>query len=148
MTSRESINRHLSSPQRSPRQRRDNRRNRPPLFETKVNSGLCNRNGSRQQESRPGNILPSMQSREPPLDSPMGLSARMGSRSGQDHTMDETHNGEDHMEPARKVKKIYTWICGYCGNEFETEYYSQRYCNPTHKQYAYNERKRRRLDSD
>lgn len=49
--------------------------------------------------------------------------------------------------PAKKNKvKVYTWTCQYCGQSFETEYYSQRYCNPTHKQYAYLERKRQKTN--
>ena len=36
-----------------------------------------------------------------------------------------------------KTKRLYTWTCQYCGMNFETETYSQRYCKPSHKQRAY-----------
>jgi hypothetical protein len=45
----------------------------------------------------------------------------------------------------KKTAKIYTWICGYCGEEFTTSIYAKRYCTPTHKKYAQRERKRRKL---
>jgi hypothetical protein len=40
-----------------------------------------------------------------------------------------------------KPPRLYTWTCQYCGQPFETEIYSQRYCNPTHKKYAQRERR-------
>lgn len=46
-----------------------------------------------------------------------------------------------HVQKSEKVKKVYTWQCGYCGQDFDTENYSQRYCNPTHKELAYRLRK-------
>ena len=45
-----------------------------------------------------------------------------------------------------KPPRVYTWNCQYCGVSFETPYYSQRYCNRTHKEYAYRERKRQSVD--
>jgi hypothetical protein len=44
-----------------------------------------------------------------------------------------------------KVKRLYTWTCQFCNMEFETENYSQRYCNRTHKELAYRLRKADRL---
>jgi hypothetical protein len=41
-----------------------------------------------------------------------------------------------------KPRKVYTWTCQYCGQPFETEIYSQRYCKPAHKMAAYRERRR------
>ena len=46
---------------------------------------------------------------------------------------------------APRVKRVYKWICQYCNMEFETEKYSQRYCNRTHKELAYRLRKADRL---
>ena len=43
-----------------------------------------------------------------------------------------------------KPKKVYTWMCGYCNLPFETENYNQRYCKPSHKQRAYEQRKAER----
>ena len=40
------------------------------------------------------------------------------------------------------AKVTYRWTCQYCGQAFETTVYSQRYCNRTHREYAYRERKR------
>ena len=72
------------------------------------------------------------------------LLTRMGIWSGPSCAMDETDKA-DSTKPSRKKKvKIYTWYCGYCGCEFETTEYSQRYCNPTHKKYAQRERAKRR----
>ena len=36
---------------------------------------------------------------------------------------------------------MYTWVCAYCGMEFETDHYGKRYCSPAHKQRAYELRK-------
>jgi hypothetical protein len=44
-----------------------------------------------------------------------------------------------------KVSRVYTWTCQFCGMEFDTEIYSQRYCNRTHKELAYRLRKEERL---
>ncbi len=41
-----------------------------------------------------------------------------------------------------KPRKVYTWNCAYCGEAFETTHYGKRYCNETHKKYAYRERKK------
>src|SRR5437867_457093 len=50
-------------------------------------------------------------------------------------------------KPARKKSdRVYTWTCQYCGQPFETSEYSQRYCKPTHKTYAYRERKKQNLN--
>jgi hypothetical protein len=46
-----------------------------------------------------------------------------------------------------KAKRLYTWNCQYCGVEFETEKYTKRYCNPTHKQRAYELRREQRADT-
>ncbi len=49
------------------------------------------------------------------------------------------------MEAGRNsVRKqmTYVWTCQFCGQPFETTVYTKRYCSPTHKQYAYRERKR------
>ncbi len=43
-----------------------------------------------------------------------------------------------------KVSRVYTWTCQFCGMEFDTEIYSQRYCNQTHREYAYRQRKAER----
>ena len=53
-------------------------------------------------------------------------------------------NSSSAVAPPR-VKRRYVWICGYCGMEFETEKYSQRYCKPSHKQKAYELRRDERL---
>lgn len=45
-------------------------------------------------------------------------------------------------DPARV--KTYTWTCQYCGQPFETTHYGQRYCNRTHREYAYRERVKQR----
>lgn len=45
------------------------------------------------------------------------------------------------VKPERK-KRTYKWTCQYCGQPFETPYYSQRYCTKTHKKYAQRERSR------
>ncbi|HKI53432.1 MAG TPA: hypothetical protein VJ987_04860 [Anaerolineales bacterium] len=86
--------------------------------------------------------MPSMQSGGQAVDIAERLSSRVGNRSGPSHAMDGTGKSEDTPKPLQvKPKKIYTWICGYCGQNFKTEYYSQRYCNNAHKQAAYRERK-------
>jgi len=54
-------------------------------------------------------------------------------------------HGGDNAEQKSKVKRIYTWTCQFCGMTFETENYSQRYCNPSHKQRAYELRRDVRL---
>ena len=46
---------------------------------------------------------------------------------------------------APRVKRRYTWLCGYCGMEFETETYSQRYCKPSHRVAASKQRTAERL---
>jgi hypothetical protein len=45
----------------------------------------------------------------------------------------------------KKSKRLFTWTCQFCNMEFETENYSQRYCNRTHKELAYRLRKADRL---
>lgn len=49
--------------------------------------------------------------------------------------------------PLFAAKRTYTWTCTYCGKEFETEIYSQRYCSPAHKQRAYELRKTQRRNA-
>jgi hypothetical protein len=44
-----------------------------------------------------------------------------------------------------KPQKVYTWICQYCIMPFETDNYNQRYCKPSHKQRAYEQRKAERM---
>ena len=39
---------------------------------------------------------------------------------------------------------MYTWTCGFCGAEFKTPYYLQRYCDRSCQNKAYYERKRNR----
>ena len=56
-----------------------------------------------------------------------------------------TGNAEGIEPPKRKSPaRVYVWDCQYCGKSFETTVYSQRYCSPTDKTYAYRERKRAR----
>lgn len=43
-----------------------------------------------------------------------------------------------------RPRRRYTWTCQYCGQPFETEHYGQRYCNRTHREYAYRERVKQR----
>jgi hypothetical protein len=49
------------------------------------------------------------------------------------------------LKPDRP-KRVYTWTCAFCGEDFETENYSQRYCKPSHKQRAYELRKNQRVN--
>src|SRR6266498_4638969 len=49
-------------------------------------------------------------------------------------------SGTNARPRTRHTDKLYTWVCQWCGQPFETKVFSQRYCNPTHKQYAYRER--------
>ena len=61
----------------------------------------------------------------------------------------------DHGQPARSrsaarrtvTNKIYTWNCEYCGEAFPTDRWDQRYCNRTHREYAYRERKRQKAQT-
>lgn len=39
---------------------------------------------------------------------------------------------------------MYQWTCAYCGQEFETENYNQRYCTRVHRELAYRLRKANR----
>ena len=47
----------------------------------------------------------------------------------------------------KKVKRLYTWTCQYCGIDFETENLQQRYCKPSHKQRAYELRREQHADN-
>jgi hypothetical protein len=78
-------------------------------------------------------LLPSMQTRGQEMDTPRpaGLPAPVGIVAG-------------HSHPPAKAVKVYTWTCQYCGQPFETQYYGQRYCNRTHREYAYRERRKSR----
>ena len=71
-------------------------------------------------------------------------------REGADLGADPERDGgvNDPQKAARPKRKItYTWTCQYCGQPFETDVYSQRYCNKTHKKYAQRERKREKMST-
>lgn len=52
---------------------------------------------------------------------------------------------EKNVRPKIATKKrTYTWICQWCNMPFDTEIYSKRYCNDTHKKYAQRQRKHER----
>ena len=90
---------------------------RLPLFETsqRVSMGFI-----QGEQARDSVLLRTMQKGEAPLDTDKAMPAKVGS-----------------------IRKItYRWTCQYCGQPFETTVYSQRYCNRTHREYAYRERKR------
>ena len=128
--------------------RKEIRHNRQPLFKVATNSsssigpfdGGMDHGLARKADLYP---LPGL------LEDRQGLAGwhvqtrRDGGGMGADPVRDSKVNVP--QKAARSKRKItYTWTCQYCGQPFETDVYSQRYCNRTHREYAYLERKRQK----
>src|SRR5688572_11780789 len=55
-------------------------------------------------------------------------------------------DGQTGPTPPKRVKpsRTYRKECFYCGGEFTSKSHTAKYCNRTHEQYAYRDRKKRR----
>lgn len=86
-------------------------------------------------EARYHPVLRAVQERGEALDSSLGLPSRVGNADRLFRPL---------VEKTPRPRKVYIWTCQYCGQPFETTHYGQRYCNRTHREYAYRERVKQR----